>query len=275
MKCQANSISSPIHRRLFLTVVVTCLVGVCTTAHAAGQPFQKRLDEAVQLFKRKKTTADRYVVRQFGRYRKLIKKDQTLSEATRTEMLGRLDRYTRDFKKNGTFPDIIETVELEIQYQERLNKAFTPVSRLLENELKVANREKSTQYAREILETKWELESTLLSSQPITSGTVFHGTLTRPNGATIPYQLKIDNISDSGDFEGTVEDNPGVGGHWRYRVSGSRTGSLIRFTMSENIRGKLIVVQAEGVVTGNRLIAQLNQKTAKGKGSQNTLLLQR
>ena len=50
---------------------------------------------------------------------------------------------------------------------------------------------------------------------------------------------------------------------------------MIRFQMSENLRGRLTVVQAQGVVAGNRLIAQLNQKTAKSKGSQNMLMLRR
>lgn len=261
--------------RAAITLGAIYIAVCCSPLHAAGQPFDRNLEEAVAEFKSKKSSADRFVIKQFGKYRTEIKRDKTLSEASRADMLGRMDRYISNFKNNGTFPNILESVELEINFQERLNRAFSPISRLIEKELKTANRNEDSKFAEELLKTKRQLESKLLSSKPVTSGTVFHGTLTRPNGDTIPYKLKIDSIGDSGDFEGTVEDNPGVAGHWRYKVTGSRVGSLIRFQMSENLRGKLTVVQGQGVVAGNRLIAQLDQKTAKGKGSQNMLMLRR
>ena len=261
-------------RAFFVLLILFCAI-TSSSLQAAGQPFEKKLDDAVVEFKSKKLAADRYVVKQLGKYRTGIKRDKTLSEASRADLLSRMDRYIRNFKSNGTFPNIVESVELEIKYQERLNRAFSPISRMLESELKIANRKEDVNYSQELLKTKRRLESKLLSSQPVTNGMVFHGTLTRPSGDTIPYKLKIDYIGDSGDFEGTVEDNPGVAGHWRYKVTGNRVGSMIRFQMSENLRGRLTVVQAQGVVAGNRLIAQLNQKTAKSKGSQNMLMLRR
>ena len=266
---------SVVVKRSYMDLVVILFTVSCSPMQATGQPFDKKIDNAVAEFKSKKSAADRYVVKQFGKYRTGIKRDKALSEASRADMLGRMDRYIRNFKSNGTFPNILESVELEIKYQERLNRAFSPISRILESELKIANRNEDVNYSQELLKTKRRLESKLLSSQPVTNGTVFHGTLTRPSGDTIPYKLKFDYIGDSGDFEGTVEDNPGVAGHWRYKVTGNRVGSLIRFQMSENLRGRLTVVQAQGVVAGNRLIAQLNQKTAKSKGSQNMLMLRR
>ena len=261
-------------RAFFVLLILFCAI-TSSSLQAAGQPFEKKLDDAVVEFKSKKLAADRYVVKQLGKYRTGIKRDKTLSEASRADLLSRMDRYIRNFKSNGTFPNIVESVELEIKYQERLNRAFSPISRMLESELKIANRKEDVNYSQELLKTKRRLESKLLSSQPVTNGMVFHGTLTRPSGDTIPYKLKIDYIGDSGDFEGTVEDNPGVAGHWRYKVTGNRVGSMIRFQMSENLRGRLTVVQAQGFVAGNRLIAQLNQKTAKSKGSQNMLMLRR
>ena len=245
------------------------------TAHAAGQPFQKKLDAAVQDFNRKKLAADRYVVREYGRYRRLLKSDQSISEATRSEMLSRLDKYVRDFKSDGTFPSIVETVELEIGYQERLNKGFVRISRLLENELRDANHAGNSKYAAKLLKTKRDLETSLLSFRPINDGSVFHGTLTRPNGATIPFKLNISAISDSGDFEGVVDDNPGVAGHWRYKVAGSQTGSMVQFEMTQSLRGKLVSVQGRGIVTSNGLLAILKQKTVRNQASQNIVLLQR
>ena len=92
--------------RTFFVLLTLFSAIMCTSLQAAGQPFDKKLDDAVVEFKSKKSAADRYVVKQLGKYRTGIKRDKTLSEASRADLLSRMDRYIRNFKSNGTFPNL-------------------------------------------------------------------------------------------------------------------------------------------------------------------------
>ena len=198
-----------------------------------------------------------------------------MSEATRADMTSRLAKFREEFERHEKFPNMIETIELEIAYQEQLNRAFRPIQRLMEKELAKANRNDQTTYADQLVKLKEQLESQLLSSLSVDSGGEFSGTLTRPNGAAIPYRLRIDDMSDSGNFDGVVHDNPGVAGHWKFRVAGTRNGNLIQFSMTENLRGRLVGVKGEGVITGNRLLAIVTQRNNKGRTTRNKVILTR
>ena len=83
----------------------------------------------------------------------------------------------------------------------------------------------------------------------------------------------IESISESGDFEAIAHDNPSVRGHWKYRAAGTCVGTHIQLSMSENLNGKLAAVQLNGIIAGDRLLARLDQKTTKGKPTQNWLVL--
>ena len=266
--------------KLASLLIAGILFGLFLTTSALGQnhvdqKFQKQLAKVVQRFETQKTSANRYVLKQFDKMRAQIKGDRSISEATRSDLTSRLTRYRKEFEKTQSLPSIAETIELEIAYQEKLSRAFKPINKLLEKELAAANRNDDSGYANELVELKEKLELDLMSSLKINNGSEFSGTLTRPNGATIPYKLRIKDISDSGNFNGTVEDNFGVAGHWRYRVSGVRNGNWIQFSMSENLRGKLIAVKGEGVITGNRLLAVVTQRTNKGRTTENKVVLRR
>ena len=266
--------------KLASLLIAGILFGLFLTTSALGQnhvdqKFQKQLAKVVQRFETQKTSANRYVLKQFDKMRSQIKGDRSISEATRSDLTSRLTRYRKEFEKTQSLPSIAETIELEIAYQEKLSRAFKPINKLLEKELAAANRNDDSGYANELVELKEKLELDLMSSLKINNGSEFSGTLTRPNGATIPYKLRIKDISDSGNFNGTVEDNFGVAGHWRYRVSGVRNGNWIQFSMSENLRGKLIAVKGEGVITGNRLLAVVTQRTNKGRTTENKVVLRR
>ena len=98
------------------------------------------MHKAVDNFKETKTKANRKVLKQFAKYRKSIKRDGRLSEASRAEMLDRHDEYVSNFVESGELPGVLETIQLEMAYYEKLNKAYAPIANLLEAELKIANR---------------------------------------------------------------------------------------------------------------------------------------
>ena len=237
--------------------------------------FQRQLSKAVDKFQVQKSAAKQAVLKRFDSLRAKIKKERSLSESSRAEMMQRLTEYRKQFEQNDSFPEMVETIELEIYYQTKLGRAFKPIMQSIEKELKNANKDGNSSYANKLLELKQRLESQLLPSKQIMSGSEFSGRLTRSNGATVPYKLKIENISESGDFVGIVHDNFGVAGHWKFRVKGKRNGNLIQFVMTENLRGKLTAVKGEGVVSGTRLLAVVTQKTGKGKANQNYVVLRR
>ena len=252
--------------------VITVLINNNSPAYAI-QTFKKKVQKAVDNFEEAKTKANRKVIKQFAKYRKSIKRDGRLSEASRAEMLDRHDEYVSNFVESGELPGVLETVQLEMAYYEKLNKAYAPIANLLEAELKIANRNDDKTYTKYLITAKQFYESTLLKADRIDKDTVFKGTLTRPNGDTIPYKIQIESISESGDFEAIAHDNPSVRGHWKYRASGTCVGTHIQLSMSKNLNGKLAAVQLNGIIAGDRLLARLDQKTTKGKPTQNWLVL--
>ena len=237
--------------------------------------FQKQLSKAVDKFQVQKSAAKKAVLKRFDSLRAKIKRERSLSESSRAEMMQRLTEYRKQFEQNDSFPEMVETIELEIYYQTKLGRAFKPIMQSVEKELGNANKDGNSSYAKKLLELKQRLESQLLASKQIKSGSEFSGRLTRSNGATIPYKLKIENISESGDFVGIVHDNAGVAGHWKFRVKGKRNGNLIQFSMTENLRGKFTAVKGEGVVSETRLLAVVTQKTGKSKATRNHVVLHR
>ena len=257
--------------------ILLTMLAVCNASPAhAKDDFETKLENAVETFESKKASADRKVEREFSKIRFQVKRDKTLSEASRADMLRRIDQYKRTFKATGKLPNIADTVGLEINYQERLDRAFSPIEGLLEIELKDANRIDDSYRAKDLLKLKRTLETRLLNYRKIAKGEKFHGTFTDKNtGRVIPYKMKIESISDSGDFKAFVDNNPGIAGHRRYRVTGTISGSRIRCSMSENLRGTLQDVRIQGIVAGNRLVAQLDQRTVKGKTTENWIVLQR
>ena len=222
--------------------------------------FQSQLSKAVDKFDVQKSAAKQAVLKRFDSLRAKIKKERSLSESSRAEMMQRLVEYRKQFEQNDSFPEMVETIELEIYYQTKLGRAFKPITQSIEKELKTANKDGNSSYAKKLLELKQRLESQLLPSKQIMSGSEFSGRLTRTNGNTIPYKLKIENISESGDFVGIIHDNAGVAGHWKVRVKGKRNGNRIQFSMTENLRGNFTAVKGEGVVSGTRLLAVVHTK---------------
>ena len=120
----------------------------------ATTPFQQKLEEAIQNFKKRKLAANKYVIESFRNERRKVSRNRSLSEATRAEYKKRIDRYIRNFERSGKFPNIVESVEMEIEYQTRLDRAFVPISKLLERELKRANRSDDQSYSEQLLQKK-------------------------------------------------------------------------------------------------------------------------
>ena len=276
MNNQVTRKQSIVFKALLLSSTFLILMAVCSGSPAiARDDFDTKLDKAIEKFERKKASEDRKVDREFSTIRTQIKRDRTLSEASRAEMVNRIDQYQRTFNATGKFPNVSETIEMEIDYYQSLNRAYSPIARILEIELKDANRLNDVERAKNLLALKQRLETRLIEYKQIATDDEFIGTLTHEDGYVIPFEVRIETISDSGNFKAFVKNNPGRAGHRRYRVAGTINGSQVEFSMSENLRGDLQTVSVQGIVAGSRLIAQLDQRTAKGKTTKNWIVLRR
>ena len=97
-------------------------------------------------------------------------------------------------------------------------------------------------------------------------------------GGTIPYHLRIQKVGAGGSFSGHVEDNPGVAGNWAYDVDGQMSGVAIEFVMTRSLRGQFKAVKAQGIVSGERIIANVTQvatgELKKGRSTTGLIILQ-
>ncbi len=264
-----------------LVCLSSLLIALCTelltpTLCVAGEStdFDDKLARVVQRFERKKQCARSCVFKEFNKAETTIRRNRNLPDATRTDCLQRIQDYRATFEQTQRFPDIPESLPMELTYYQKLDKAFAPVRKLIDAELRNANRHGHDLYAQQLVQTRQTLMADALGFSPLATEQIFRGTIHTADGTSIPYELRIDNADAGGLFGGIVDQNRGVAGHPRYRVSGETDGIQIRCTMSENLRSHFSVVRIEGVIAGDRLVAKVTQQR-KGRPVRNHLVLLR
>ncbi len=82
-------------------------------------------------------------------------------------------------------------------------------------------------------------------------------------------------MAEGGLFKGHVEDNPGVAGNWSYDVEGQTRALGVQYRLSKNRRGSFTAVSVDGIVSGDRLIANIVSVAGNGKRGSALLVLKR
>ena len=242
-----------------------------TNAVAADSSIVKQLDKAADAFADRRKTAQESTLREFDKLAGLVSANKSLTPGARRDKLGEVSAAKSRFIRNGTFPPDDEYAELELKYWLALNTAFMPLEKAINQAME------SGDEARDKAQSlKASVESLLLGRNKVTSGSLWRGTFDR-GGATIPYHLRIQKVGAGGSFSGHVEDNPGVAGNWAYDVDGQMSGVAIEFVMTRSLRGQFKAVKAQGIVSGDRIIANVTQMTTgevkKGRSTTGLIIL--
>ena len=232
-----------------------------------------RLKDAGVVFNKNVDTSKKFIVSEFDHSINRIKLAPGLTAAARKDKMDDWTKAKKLFEESNKFPDDDEFAELELKYYVSVNKAFMPIAAIINQNIELGNQSKNTKMAEEGMELKSKLEKQMLGTNNFNANSKWHGTLLRGKD-TIPYHLNIGRKTESGTFKGHVEDNPGIAGNWAYDVEGQTSGLGVNFALTKSVRGKFQAVQVLGVVSGDRLIAEVSQTTG-GKVTKGLIVLHR
>ena len=257
---------------LYATLIVMALAPA--PARPAEDEVARKLKIAGQEFAQKKEQAKQQAVREFNSAISRIRTASGLTPAARTDRIRELERARKYFEDSDRFPADDEYAGIELKYYLALNKAFDPLARIANSVIEEGIR--SGNKGQE--ERGLKLRASLLKQLPgnkLEASSVWHGTLHRPNGATIPYHLYVGRMGEGGSFKGHVEDNAGVPGNWSYDVEGQVGGLGVEFALSKSTRGDFTAVRALGIVSGDRMIAEIVHAVKRKPGKKMLVILRR
>lgn len=230
----------------------------CVAPGRTDERLEKKVSDAKDRFKKLVEAAKKETLLEFDRTIASLKSAPGLTEAARKDKIDRWSQGKKQFESATKFLPEDEFAPMELKYYLSVDKAFAPVAKVINESIKAANKNGSTELAAEGVNLKARLESELLGVNRLYSHSKWHGTLRR-SGETIHYHLHLKEKKDGGSFTGHVEDNPGVAGNWAYDVEGQTQGLGVEFVMTKSIRGRFKAVHVSGIVSGERLIAKVTQ----------------
>jgi hypothetical protein len=233
----------------------------------------KKLNEATVEFHKSVENAKKTLLTDYDRALQATKTAPGLTAAARKDKMDDVKKAKKLFEDATKFPADDEFAELELKYHLLVNKAYTPIAKIIDQTIELGNQADFAKFAVEGQALKISIEKQLLGENKFTANTRWHGTL-KKGGGTIPYHLNLGKMSESGTFRGHVEDNVGVQGNWSYDVEGQCVGKAVEFAMTKSTRGNFKAVRVVGVVSGDRLIAEISQTTG-GKPGKGILVLNR
>jgi hypothetical protein len=258
-------------------VLAASLVALLTAPAAgpvrADEVLIRNVKEASQNFARKKEDARKAALRDFDTAIRRASVAPGLTAAARADKVNALKEAKKTFEASGTFPPDDEYVSIEFKYYLAVHKAFVPVIKIVNSAIDEGIKSEDEDLEKTGLKLKADLEKQLPGNK-LEAESRWHGTLHRPNGSTIPYHLHVHKRSDGGSFKGHVEDNPGVAGNWGYDIDGQTSGLGVEFALTRSTRGNFTAVRANGIVSGDRMIAEVAQ-AVKGKPQTKVLIVLR
>jgi len=266
-------------RPLSLALVTMALAAVATPAltpdDASGAAFDKKWAEKSKLFAAQKEQAKAGVLAAFDAALGKVDGQKGLTAAAKTDRRNELQAARKTFAESGAFPADDDFVASQFDYALKVNKAATPLTVLIDEVIDKGAKAKDAEAEKRGLKMKADLETQLGGASRFVGGTAWHGELRRAGGDTIPYHLNVGKMGEGGLFKAHVEDNPGVAGNWAYNVEGQTRALGVEYKMTKLVRGKFSSVSVLGIVSGDRLIAQVVQTVGTGKPAKALVVLTR
>ena len=249
------------------------LAVAATAAEPQWQSLQKTLQERIAQFGKNRDVIDKQVRAEFDQAIVQAGKGERMS-ATIADQKLELEKARNDFDALKMFPESDEYAAMELDYRLKVNRKFMPVSQALESLVKYANRANDSALIEEAVSLKEECEKKHLGGCLVPNGSKWLGTYDR-RGRSVEYELTIQEVQAGGTFQGHVESNRRFRVHPSYDVVGRRAGAAIEFSMTASKHGTVTSFTAKGAVSGNRIIANVEQKMQNGDQWKGTLVLVR
>ncbi|QDT53869.1 hypothetical protein Pan44_18950 [Caulifigura coniformis] len=250
---------------------VTCNVG--RAAEPQWQALQKTLQERLGQFEENRKTIDRQVLADFDRAIVQAGRGRA-SAASVVDQKLELEKAKADFEAFQSFPESDEYAVMELDYRLKVNRKFLPVGQAIDSLVKYANRSNDPDRLEEAVRIKEEYETKYLGGCDLPDESRWLGTYDR-KGRSVIYELAINEVRAGGTFDGHVESNKRLRVHPSYDVKGTRNGAAIEFAMTSRQQGMVTAFTAKGVVSGNRIIANVDQRMQDGEQWKGTLVLTR
>jgi hypothetical protein len=260
----------------FLRGALLLALAGLVAAPAAGQrepepPWAKQWKQKRQNYAAARDAAQRAALREFDRAIAGVAKLKGLSPTARIDRRNELQDARKLFARAGEFPPEDSYAGIQLRYFLTLNRAALPVAKMVDEWL-----ERASKAGDPVLEERWltlkaEWERELGATSTLVQNSLWHGTLRDGSGRTIPYHLYIGKMGSGGSFRGHIEDNPGVAGNWSYDVEGQTRVFGVAYRMSRSLRGSFTAVSVDGIVSGDRLIAQIT--SAVGRKTATALIM--
>jgi hypothetical protein len=240
-----------------------------------GAAWAKKWADKNKEFSAGRDRARATALRNFDKAIDQVNRQRGLTPAARTDRRKQLQAARSTFERSGTFPPEDDFAAIELDYFLRVNKAALPVSLLIDEVIEKGSKTNNDDLEKEGLKLKADLEQQLGGPSRFVGNSVWHGELHRAGGNTIPYHLYVGKMAEGGLFKGHVEDNPGVAGDWSYDVEGQTRARGVQYRLSRNRRGDFTAVTVEGIVSGDRLIANIVSVAGRGKPASALIVLKR
>ncbi len=242
---------------------------------SADTVWVKKWAEKSKDFSWQRDKARTAVVANFDLAIRRVGLQKTLTPAAKTDRRKELEEAKQTFEKTGAFPTDEDFVSSQFEYAVRVNKAAIPLTVLIDEVIAEGAKTKDEAVEKQGLKMKADLEKQLGGASRLVGGSVWHGELRMKGGNTIPYHLYVGKMGDGGLFRGHVEDNPGAQGNWSYDVEGQTRALGMEYKMTKIRRGNFSAVSVSGIVSGDRLIANITSVVGKGKPATSMLVLKR
>jgi hypothetical protein len=264
-----------VSHRPFLTASLAAILALSSAVHArADEVLIRNVKEASQTFARRKGEARKAALADFDTAIRLVGKAPGLTPAAQSDKVEALKEARKTFEASGSFPPDDEYVAIEFKYFDAVNKAFVPLIKTVNKAISEGIRTNDKKLEQIGLNLKANLEKQLPGTK-LEANSRWHGTLHRPNGSTIPYHLHVGKVGSGGSFRGHVEDNPGVAGNWGYDIEGQTSGLGVEFALTKSTRGDFTAVRANGIISGDRMIAEVAHVVKKKKPGNKVLIVLR
>jgi hypothetical protein len=266
-------------RRLSLAAPLAALALAAARAEPPpqemGTAWARRWDEKHKEFSGGLDRARAAALKNFDKAIERVDRQTGLTPAARTDRRRQLQAAREAFERDGKFPPDDDFAAMALDYFTKVNKAAVPLTLMIDEVIEKGSKTNNDELEKQGLNLKADLEKQLGGASRLVENSVWHGELHRADGSTIPYHLYVGKMAEGGLFKGHVEDNPGVAGNWSYDVQGQTRALGVEYRLSQNRRGNFTAVTVVGIVSGDRLIANITQVAGRGKPATALIVLKR
>lgn len=262
-------------RAATVCTIFACAHWPTESARAQSDPnlpsLAQKLDDAARHFDEARGKAKATALANFDKMIGQVKSGK-MPATVKADKLTELTRAKKQFEDNGAFPAESEYANLQLKYYLELNKSYRALSRLHDQLMEAALKNKDEPLRIRLQERRRTLDAQLPGAGSFTAGSQWFGTLSLTAGTNLKFNVHVDKLTGSV-FHASVGNTTNVATHPKYLVEGVLDGLAVKFNATKIVQGDTTSAVFNGILAGNRMIGTLDQVTSKGKHASGTVTL--